>query len=509
MQDFKQAGAVGAGDQTRTLRAGGFPAARTAATGAGGFRNAAAALEPCTACGLCNAVCPTFAETGDERESPRGRIAMMRYLIAQESENVRQSTRIETAQTSDLHLQRCVGCQACMPACPEGVDYAGALAAVRGAIAGRIRSSRRPRFLDLIAPRLSDPKRYRRLLRLGRWTRAGRRVMPDATRSIEVLASHASHLPLFDGEFRGPGTAATKLERKARIALLPGCTQQVLRPSMTDAAIRLLARRGVDVIVPAGIGCCGALESQLARSDAAAGLIEANLRALEKLVSREGIDHLVSTSAACGAAVRRYRAAAVEAGMVSEPAGEPAKSDAVRVRVPAARDVAAPADRLGELLANACDISELLSRIDIGPPVRWFSLRVGYLGPCTLKAVGVEHDAVATLLSRSGFTVRPLRLSRACCGGRGAFPLAEPELAEALRARALAEIAGAGVDLIAVHDIGCQTHLTGHAPAPIAHIVELVDWAYGGPVPPGLDALAGSAIDVPNARPVDEDGTLG
>ncbi|MEM9028424.1 MAG: heterodisulfide reductase-related iron-sulfur binding cluster [Pseudomonadota bacterium] len=434
------------------------------------------ALSACTMCGLCNAVCPTFAVSGDERESPRGRIAMMRYLIGREGVSARASTRAEAAATVRTHLDRCATCLACAPACPENVDYAGALSAIRGYVGTTPRAARRSRWSDLVSMHLSDPIRLRRMLRFVRWTRPLSGLFSrSSSPATDALADRAAQVQFWDGEFRGPGTAVTSQDRKARVLLLAGCTQQVLRPTMTDAAIRLLGRRGIDVVVAAGAGCCGAIDAQLGRASLAQAHAAANLTAWAKVLASEPIDYIVTTSAACGQRVRRY-------GELFD-------------------DVLRPGSEAASLVKRVRDITDLVSDTDIGAPVRWFSLRVGYLGSCSLRAGGAKDDTVTDLLSRSGFSVRPLKPSMACCGGIGAYPIVEPDLAQQMRTSIAADVARAGIDLLAVHDVGCLTHLANHSPAPVAHIVELLDWAHGGPTPPGLRAFNKAVREVPKPQP--------
>lgn len=434
-------------------------------------------LDACTYCGLCNAVCPTFQVTGDERESPRGRIAMMRYLAERASSGGRTSERSELARTVGEHLDRCISCFACMPACPEGVDFATSIESMRSFLDRNGYAKRRSRLAELAGARLSDPTRLRRLLRLARWTRPLNRFVPGrGADTSDILSDRASQVQLWEGEFQGPGTAQTRLQRKARVILLGGCVQKVLRPSITDSAIRLLGRRGVDVVVTPGADCCGAINAQLGQTSAARAQAAANVTAWAKAAASEPVDYVVTTNAICGDRVRRY------AQIFSDIGG--ANEDIARV------------------FAAPIDLTEFLERIDIGPPVRWFSLRVAFLGSCALRPSGVRDEEVANLLARSGFTVRPLNKTYACCGGVGAYPVVEPQLATQIRNAVISNVASAGIDLLAVHDIGCLSHLLNHLPAPVAHIVELLDWAHGGPTPPGLEGLTKAISEVPKPRPI-------
>lgn len=438
-------------------------------------------LSACTSCGVCNAHCPTFEVTGDERDSPRGRIAMIRALAAREAAGAPSAAMADGAANLRVHLDRCATCLACMPACPEQIDFAAALEATRTYLGTAHQSRRRSRLADIASARLADPTRLRRLLRLVKFTRPLRTMVSrSAAATSDVLQDRADQVPFWSGEYDGPGTAKTSQERKARVILLAGCTQKVLRPSITDAAIRLLGRRGVDVIVPPGTDCCGAIDAQMGRHAAAVAHASANMMAWNKAVSgEEGIDYLVTSGATCGARVRRYETLFPER--------------------------MSPGGPLAKVVNGALDVTELLGKIDIGPPVRWFALRVGYLGSCALRSAGVEDQSIFTLLARSGFTVRGVERSMACCGGVGAYPVVASDLARKMREGAVSDVARAGVDLLAVHDVGCLSQLSNHASTPVAHVVELIDWAYGGPTPPGLQALEHAVRDVPLPRDRDRE----
>lgn len=438
-------------------------------------------LDQCTYCGLCNPVCPTFQLTADERESPRGRIAMMRHLAERTLTGGRPSERAEIAATVGEHLDRCISCFACMPVCPEDVDYSAALDAVRGWLNHNGYLKRRSRIVELAGARFSDPTRLRRLLRAARWARPLNRLVPGFTReATDVLSDRAAQVQLWEGEFQGPGTARTQQDRKARVILLAGCVQKVLRPSITDSAIRLLGRRGIDVVVAPGADCCGAVSAQLGWASTAKAQAATNLTVWAKAAASEPVDYVVTTNAVCGDRVRRY--------------------------AQLFRDLGPGNANIAGLIGEPLDLTELLGKVDIGPPVRWFSLRVGFLGSCALRASGVEDEYVADLLRRSGFTVRPMNRTYACCGGVGAYPVVEPQLATDIRSAIMSDVARSGIDLLAVHDVGCLSHLVNHVPAPVAHIAELLDWAHGGPPPPGLHALAKAATDVPKPRVLEGSG---
>jgi glycolate oxidase iron-sulfur subunit len=279
--------------------------------------------------------------------------------------------------------------------------------------------------------------------------------------------------------FSGAGFAVTKGERRARVIMLAGCAQQVLRPEINDATIRLLARRGVDVVVSAGAGCCGALEHHMGKEAAALGKAKANVDAWSKEIERGQVDAIVINASGCGTTVKDY--------------GHMLKRDP---------DYAARAERIA---AMTLDVSEFLTRYDLGAPVRWSSLRIAYHSACSLQHGQRVTDEPKALLVKAGFSVVDISEGHICCGSAGTYNIMQPELATTLRDRKVRNIRAAKPDVVAAGNIGCITQLATGMDIPIAHTVELLDWAYGGPVPRGLEALAKFVSDVPTPKRTVED----
>jgi glycolate oxidase iron-sulfur subunit len=428
-------------------------------------------LRKCVHCGFCTATCPTYVLLGDERDSPRGRI----YLIKEMFERGRKASA-----PVQHHVDRCLSCLSCMTTCPSGVDYMHLVDHARAHIeeTGR-RSFIDRRIRSLLAATVPYPERFRLALRGARLVRplAGvfkRLGLPQLAAMME-LAPNSLLMPT--ASYAGPGTAATKGERRKRVILLAGCAQQVLRPEINDATIRLLARRGVDVEVAPGAGCCGALVHHMGREADAIAFAKRNVDAWTRLMDKgDRIDSVIVNASGCGTTVKDY------AHMLAR---EPAY-----------------AERAAKLSAMTRDVTEFLASYDMGPPTRWSSLRVAYHSACSMQHGQRITEEPRKLLRNAGFTVLEVPEGHLCCGSAGTYNILQPTIAADLRDRKVANIRSMRPDLVATGNIGCITQLASGMDIPIAHTVELLDWAYGGPMPRGLEALAKHVQDVPEAKPL-------
>jgi glycolate oxidase iron-sulfur subunit len=423
-------------------------------------------LRKCVHCGLCTATCPTYVLLGDERDSPRGRI----YLIKDMFERGRSAT--PAVQT---HVGRCLSCLSCTTTCPSGVDYMHLVDHARARIEETGQRSLKDRAIRrLLAAVLPYPGRFRLALMGARLARpflgAIRRVAPKEVVAMLELAPMSLTRR---AAFAGPGTAATKAERRKRVILLAGCAQQVLRPEINDATIRLLARRGVDVEVAPNAGCCGALVHHMGMEAAGREMarrnVEAWLHVMEKGV--DPVDAVVINASGCGTTVKDY--------------GHMLKGDQTL------GDVAA------KIAGMARDVTEFLAAYDMGPPKRWSSLRVAYHSACSMQHGQRIGEEPRQLLRKAGFTVVEVPEGHLCCGSAGTYNILQPEIARQLRDRKAANIKSVRPDIVATGNIGCIAQLEPAMDVPVAHTVELLDWAYGGPVPRGLEALARHVHDVP------------
>jgi len=432
-------------------------------------------LRRCVHCGLCTAVCSTYVVLGDERDSPRGRIYLIKDMLERADERA-PSNEVRT------HIDRCLSCLSCTTTCPSGVDYMHLVDIARAHIEERSPRSLKGRALrSLLARVIPHPGRFRwalRLAQLGRpMTGFLRRIGLKELAAMIDLAPRVVLSP--QPRFSGPGTAVTKSARRARVLLLTGCVQPVLRPDINDATIRLLARRGVDVVVANGAGCCGAVVHHLGREEDGKRLARKNIDAWSREIEKDGIDAIIINASGCGTTVKDY-------GHMFRNEGE----------------YAARAMRISSL---AKDVSEFLSEYNLGAPERWSSLRVAYHSACSLQHGQRIHDEPRALLKLAGFAVTDIPDGHICCGSAGTYNILEPEIAGELRDRKLKAIRSTRADVVAAGNIGCITQLKDGLDMQIIHTVELLDWAYGGPVPRGLEHLAAYVTDVPGPGRTVED----
>jgi glycolate oxidase iron-sulfur subunit len=414
-----------------------------------------AMLRRCVHCGLCTATCPTYVLLGDERDSPRGRI----YLIKEMFESGKVSSPVTH------HIDRCLSCLSCMTTCPSAVDYMHLVDLARTHIEVRGHRSASQRLTRrILAGILPSPARFRLALLFGWLARPFRGVLSGlgfktAAAALEVVPAG---LPRFKLRQR-KGALRTDRRPIKRVALMLGCVQEVLRPAINRAAIRLLRRHGVEVVLAKDEACCGALQHHLGREVDAARAARRNVDAWS-VVLREGkLDAILTTASGCGTMVKDY------GHLLARDRGY--------------------AGRAVEMSQLACDISEFIYAVGLVPPLAWTSLRVAYHSACSLQHGQQVDNEPRALLSQAGFTVVDIPEGHICCGSAGTYNLLQPELAGALRERKLSNIASVKPDLIATGNIGCIAQLERGSAVPIVHTVELLDWATGGPCPKGLEHL--------------------
>lgn len=404
-------------------------------------------LRTCVHCGFCTATCPTFVLLGDELDSPRGRIYLMKDML--------ESGRPATAEVVK-HVDRCLSCLSCMTTCPSGVNYMHLVDHGRRYIEETYKRPFHERALRwLLVQVLPKPGRFRLAMTAARLAKplAGlmpRGVLGDRLRAMLTLAP-ASLPPAraFVGVHRAQG------ERRGRVALLAGCAQQVLAPSINDATIRLITRMGYDVIVPAAAGCCGALTHHMGQHDPAMAAARANIAAWTAEIDGEGLDAILVNTSGCGTTVKDY-------GFMFRT--EPERAAAERVS------------------ALAADVSEFLTRAGYQPSRDAPPLTVAYHAACSLQHGQKITNEPKGLLRRAGFRVVEAAEGHLCCGSAGTYNILQPEIAGRLRDRKLDNIRRTRPDLIAAGNIGCLTQLSGGG-LPTVHTIELLDWMAGGPRP--------------------------
>jgi glycolate oxidase iron-sulfur subunit len=413
-------------------------------------------LRTCVHCGFCTATCPTYVLLGDELDSPRGRI----YLIKDMLENDRPAT-------ADVvkHIDRCLSCLACMTTCPSGVHYMHLVDHARAHIESTYARPPVDRLLRAVLARVLPDNRLLRwalgAARLGKpfaGLFAALRLAPLAAMLRLAPARLAAKSPAA-GQRLFPGHGA----RRGRVALLTGCVAPVIAPSISAAAIRLLTRHGIEVVV-ADHGCCGSLVHHMGREQEALTAARRQVDAWSSEIEGEGLDAILVTASGCGTTIKDY--------------GFMLRTD---------RAYAGKAARVSAL---ALDISEYLSGLGLvsrRPP----RLVVAYHSACSLQHGQKVGRAPKELLSKIGFVVKDVPEGHLCCGSAGTYNILESELARRLRERKVGNIERLKPDVIAAGNIGCMTQIAAGTEIPVVHTVELIDWATGGPAP---EALAGKGV---------------
>lgn len=419
-------------------------------------------LRSCVHCGFCTATCPTYQVLGDELDSPRGRI----YLIKDMLEN----ERVPDERTV-LHIDRCLSCLACMTTCPSGVHYMHLVDHARAYIEERYKRPFSDRALRWILARiLPYPTRFRLALLGAKIGRPFARLMPDA-RLRAMIAMAPKTIPPVSLNDDPQNFSATEPKRM-RVALMTGCAQKALNTDINDATIRILRRFGCEVVVARGAGCCGALTHHMGKTDESHASAAKNIRAWAAEMDGEGLDAIVINTSGCGTTVKDY--------------GHMFRND----------PLAADAARVSEI---AVDVSEILTRLDI-PEAAPKDMVVAYHAACSLQHGQQIKTYPKTLLKRAGFTVVEPADSHLCCGSAGTYNLMQPKISAELKARKLRTLKAKSPDIIAAGNIGCMMQLGAGAGVPIVHTVELLDWATGGPQPPAMTADHRTDMAVPILR---------
>lgn len=405
-------------------------------------------LRACVHCGFCTATCPTYQVLGDELDSPRGRI----YLIKE---------MLETGRPADAktvkHIDRCLSCLACMTTCPSGVHYMHLVDTAREYIEHTYKRPPMDRFLRWTLARIiPHPTRFRLALFAAKLGRPFAFLMPDA-RLRAMLAMAPKTIPPVSRN-DDPQSFPPVGPRKYRVALLTGCAQKALNTDINDATIRILRRLGCEVVVAKGMGCCGALTHHMGKADQSHASAAANIGAWMREKRAGGLDAVIINTSGCGTTVKDY--------------GHMFRNH------PLAVDAAAVSDL-------AMDISEFLVKVGL-PEGEPKGLTVAYHAACSLQHGQQVKSAPKDLLKRAGFRVVEPADSHLCCGSAGTYNLLQPEISQQLQARKVQTLEAKTPDIIAAGNIGCMMQIGAATQIPIVHTVELLDWATGGPKPPAL-----------------------
>ncbi len=418
---------------------------------------AAGAIRSCVHCGFCTATCPTYVLLGNELDSPRGRIYLIKEMLERSAQPSAEVVK---------HLDRCLSCLACETHCPSGVSYRRIIDKGRAYVEEHYRRPLRERLLRaMLASVLPYRGRFRVALNLSRLAQplAGWFERTEALRPLATLMRLRQGTKTWRG-------ASTKLHgeqpreeaRRAapnglRVGLARGCVEPVLDPEIQEASVRLLQRAGCEVVRATREGCCGALSHHMGRENEALQLARANVDAWHREIESGPLSAIVVTVSGCGPVIRDY--------------GHLLRDDP---------EYAAKAARVSAL---ACDVSELMERIGLPPLTKVPPTIVGYHAACSLQHGQRVGTAPAQLLAAAGFEVRLPQEAHLCCGSAGVYNILQPDIAGQLRARKTEALASLGADVIATGNIGCMLQLGTTSSVPVVHVAQLLDWATGGPKP--------------------------
>jgi glycolate oxidase iron-sulfur subunit len=419
-------------------------------------------LRACVHCGFCTATCPTYVLLGDELDSPRGRIYLIKEML--------EKDRPPTAEVVK-HIDRCLSCLACMTTCPSGVNYMHLVDQARVRIEKEYSRPLPERALRaVLALVLPRPALFRAGMIMARLARPFAGLLPagKANSATPTLWRRIrAMLALAPGRLPPKGAVGGSVfpaegEKRGRVALLQGCAQQVLAPRINQAAINLLTRHGIEVVLVKDEQCCGALTHHLGRDGDALARARANISVWLGEAGRGGLDAILVTASGCGTVIKDY--------------GFMLRED---------RDFAGPAAKVSRL---ARDITEYVGGIELKPAHQQLQQQLGDLVVAYHSACSLQHGQKITqapkeLLSKNGFVVKDVPESHLCCGSAGTYNILQPDIANRLRDRKVANIAMVKPDVIAAGNIGCMVQIAGGTSVPVVHTIELLDWATGGPRP--------------------------
>jgi glycolate oxidase iron-sulfur subunit len=411
-------------------------------------------LRKCVHCGFCTATCPTFVLLGDERDSPRGRIYLVKAMLEGDRAPTEQEVR---------HLDRCLSCLSCMTTCPSGVHYMHLIDHGRHHIEETYTRPWSDRFLRaVLAYLMPRPRVFRWATMLGWFAKPLAPLLPSTSADpggATFLRRLRAMLDAVPANIAGPSPvdhpqtfAALGPRTRKRVALMPGCGQQVLAPEVNEATVRLLTRHGVEVVNVAASGCCGSSVMHIGREEEARSLAKRNIDAW--LAS--DFDAIVINASGCGTTVKDYGAM-----FADDPEWK------------------GKAERVSRL---AKDVSELMLEIGLQSP-KAERLTVAYHSACSLQHGQKVEEQPKKLLRDAGFVVKDVPDGHLCCGWAGTYQILQPELSLRLRDRKVATLESTKPDIVAAGNFGCIGQIASGIGVPVVHTVELLDWATGGPKP--------------------------
>ena len=415
-------------------------------------------LKRCLQCAYCLPNCPTHQLLDDEKDSPKGRVRLIKDML--EQGGVPDDDTV-------LHIDRCLSCLACLSSCPSFVNYMHLVDHARESIEENYQRPFQERIARwALAKVLPYPGRFRLAVSSARLARPMAKLMPGPFRRMLEMAPPS--LPPF-GTRDSPQVFPAEGQRERRVALLTGCAQRVLDPGINDATISILRRHGCEVVVARGAGCCGALTHHMGKTKDSHALAARNIQAWMKEYNGEGLDAIVINTSGCGTVVKDYEHMFTN----HELAGDAATISGL-----------------------AKDISELLSDLDLHF-IHKPGMRVAYHATCSLQFGQRIRYLPRKLLKLAGFVILEPRDSHVCCGAAATYHILQPELAAQLQQRKVRALEDEKPDAIVAGNIGCMNHIGSATSLPVVHTVELLDWATGGKTPQVLEGKPGVASSQP------------
>ncbi len=422
------------------------------------FAEAEEILHKCVHCGFCTATCSSYVIQGDERDSPRGRIYMIKEMF-------------ENGGTPDknmvTHIDRCLSCLSCVTTCPSRVDYMHLIDLSRTHIEKNFKRPIKQRLVrNVLSAILPFPGRMRVAMRLGVLAKPFQNVFGKI--GLSELGSMLSLMPLrlpragkyASGRF---GKKSNHKQLQRRVIVIPGCASSVLRPSIHDAAVNMLLQNNIQVIVPEKAGCCGALDHHMGKEKAAMEMAKNMVNTISKEMEIDPVEAVLVTASGCGTQVKDF-------GHVFR--NEPGYSS-----------------RGQEIADITQDITEFLVDLSFQAPSQWSDLKVAYHSACSMQHGQNVNDAPRKLLERAGYNIVEIAEGHLCCGSAGTYNILQKDIADQLLKRKVDNINLVKPDLIATGNIGCITQIASGTDIPIVHTAELVNWAYGGACPKELEHL--------------------
>ncbi|MCW8962154.1 MAG: glycolate oxidase subunit GlcF [Gammaproteobacteria bacterium] len=404
-------------------------------------------LVRCLQCGYCLENCPTFQLSGDELQTPRGRVAQIKDML--ESEGSPEDETVE-------NIDRCLSCLACMSTCPSFVNYMHLVDHAREHIEEKYQRPLLDRALRWSLTKiLPYPGRLRLAMRGAQMAKRLAPVLPVRVRGLVELTPGKLPPPSMNDK---PQVFPALGERKRRVALMTGCAQKTLNTDINDATIRILRRHGCEVVIARDAGCCGALTHHMGKTADSKAAAARNIRAWMAEVDGEGLDAIVINTSGCGTVIKDY--------------DHTFRNDEL-------------AEKAMTISSLARDLSEVLADIKMDYKLKP-DLRVAYHATCSLQFGQRIRFGPKKLLKSAGFTVLEPRDSHVCCGSAGTYNLLQPEISGQLRERKVNTLEAVRPDAIAAGNIGCMVQIGHGTDIPVVHTVELLDWVTGGPVPPKL-----------------------